>query len=107
MVLILNLFVFATAGVVGYVFFRSYRNAVGSWRERTFAAAKDSATLLWSYSVIAGTALINGAAALASVIDDTLAEKIKSVVPSEYVAAVVVFIMVGTILARLRSMFSA
>jgi len=48
----------ALAAFLAWRFVQNYRAATGTRWERTLAAAKDSATVLWSYIVMAGGYLL-------------------------------------------------
>jgi hypothetical protein len=90
-----------------FLFARAYITSTKytSWWDRFLSAGKDSASIAWAQLVILATTLVNtgGAIAVYMTSDPTLADKIQAALPSQYVAAFVVFIMVVTIFARLRT----
>jgi hypothetical protein len=103
--LALDLFIFLVVVGVTIVIVRSYFKSAAETRYgRVWDAARDSATLLWSYAVIVGTGLVTILGGVADIVDPGTAAQIQAYLPPNFVAAFVIGIMVITIAARLRSM---
>jgi hypothetical protein len=87
-------------------FVRNYREAQGltTW-ERLLAAAKDSATVLWSYTVLLGGYIITGLAYGADFLNlPEVRDLVQESLPPEVVGPVLVVIAAMTFVARLRTL---
>lgn len=100
----INIFIIGVVAWVGGTFYKSFSKTSGTMFERIWAAAQDSATILWAQIIILATGLVTGLAAIADAVDPSLAEQIKANIPPKYVAGFVMFTMIVTIAARLRTL---
>ena len=83
----------------------NYRTAEGSVWERLIAAAKNSATVLWQYVVIAGGTLLGWSVQLADALNmPEVRSAIQDNLRPEYVGVALVGIAIITVIARLRTL---
>lgn len=100
----IDLFILAVCVAVAVIYTRNFVRAEGSWYWRAWSAARDSATLLWSYAVIVATGIISMIAALADLVDPGVESRIRDALPANAVAGFIVLMMLLTIAARMRSL---
>lgn len=100
----IDLFILAVVVAVAVVYTRNFVKAEGSWHYRTWAAARDSATLLWSYLVIVATGVVAVIGSVADIIDPGVEMRIRDALPANGVAIFIIVMMLVTIAARLRSL---
>lgn len=77
-----------------------------SWYKRLYAALKASATMGWSALVIFSTKTLDVFGLVADQFSAGVGDQLRSVVDPKYGAAIIVGIMVVTIIARLRTLWS-
>lgn len=99
---------FALAAALAYVAWRivtRYSAATGTAWERLLATARDSATVLWQYFVVAiGAAIANLGAAAELLNMPEVKGFLQASLQPEYVGAAFAAIAVVTIVARLRTL---
>ena len=98
----------AALAILAYIAYRvvlNYRAAEGTVWERLIVAAKNSATVLWQYVVIAGGTLLGWSVQLADALN---MPEVRSVIQDnlkpEYVGLALVGIAIITVVARLRTL---
>lgn len=97
----------ALAGVL-YLVYRvvaRYRAATGSPWERLLASAKDSATILWHYAVMAGGLVVTGASTAADYLNMPEVDKfIHDFLTPQRAGVALMAIALVTIIARMRTL---
>lgn len=89
---------------VVYAYTAAFIKTSGSVKDRIWAAAKESATILWSQAVILAVGALDAAQVVGNMLDAGFGDKIVSALPANYTAAALMVIMAITVLARLRSL---
>lgn len=106
--MITNVILFAAVLVLvyaGYAFVADYREATGSVWQRLITAAKDSATMLWSYVVMAGASLMGWSVNAADALNlPDVRSFIQGHLSPEMFATTLFVVALVTVAARLRTL---